>query len=44
MSTRHLYLALAVAANLGICLATQASAQDTIKIGELNSYLSLIHI
>jgi branched-chain amino acid transport system substrate-binding protein len=38
MSTRHLYLALAVAANLGICLATQASAQDTIKIGELNSY------
>ena len=34
MSTRHLYLALAVA----VGLASQASAQDTIKIGELNSY------
>jgi branched-chain amino acid transport system substrate-binding protein len=35
MTTRHVfYLALAVAAGL----ATQASAQDTIKIGELNSY------
>jgi len=34
MSTKHLYLALAVAAGL----ATQANAQDTIKIGELNSY------
>lgn len=34
MSTRHLYLALAVV----VGLATQASAQDTIKIGELNSY------
>jgi branched-chain amino acid transport system substrate-binding protein len=34
MSTRHLYLALAVAAGL----ATPAFAQDTIKIGELNSY------
>jgi branched-chain amino acid transport system substrate-binding protein len=34
MSTKHLYLALAVAAGL----ATPAFAQDTIKIGELNSY------
>jgi branched-chain amino acid transport system substrate-binding protein len=35
MTTRHVfYLALAVAAGL----ATQATAQDTIKIGELNSY------
>lgn len=38
MSTKRLYLALAVAANLGICLATPAFAQGTIKIGELNSY------
>ncbi len=34
MSTKRLYLALAVAAGL----ATPAFAQDTIKIGELNSY------
>ena len=34
MGTRHLYLALAVV----VGLASQAQAQDTIKIGELNSY------
>ena len=34
MRTKSLYLALAIAAGL----VGQASAQDTIKIGELNSY------
>src|SRR5664280_3891029 len=39
MTTRHaFYLALAVAANLAIYLVTPATAQQTIKIGELNSY------
>jgi branched-chain amino acid transport system substrate-binding protein len=38
MSTRHLYLALAVVVGLVSQAQSQANAQDTIKIGELNSY------
>jgi branched-chain amino acid transport system substrate-binding protein len=38
MSTRHLYLALAVVVGLASQAQNQANAQDTIKIGELNSY------
>jgi branched-chain amino acid transport system substrate-binding protein len=38
MSTRHLYLAFAVVIGLGTQAQSQAFAQDTIKIGELNSY------
>jgi branched-chain amino acid transport system substrate-binding protein len=38
MSTRHLYLALAVVVGLATQAQSRALAQDTIKIGELNSY------
>ena len=40
MTTRHVFAYLALAGSLAAGLATPASAQQTIKIGELNSYKS----